>query len=125
MDAFDAKAADGTALAVLHVALGREDQPADAEGRQCRPYPEDYWLKQDFGAGTWQGQIFDRRLFADFCNDLAVLALLLRGWGRCQSRSVRIASRLATTARQSAMALGGDRRLEHINFDAWISHPGY
>ena len=31
------KAADSTALAVLHVALGREDQSTDAEGRQCRP----------------------------------------------------------------------------------------
>ncbi len=58
------KAADGTALAVLHVALGAENQPADAEGRQCRPYPEDYWLKQ---VGR-DGKAVYRRLFA-FCND--------------------------------------------------------
>lgn len=57
-------AADGTALAVLHVALGSENQLADAEGRQCRPYPENYWLKQV----SRDGKVTYRRLFA-FCND--------------------------------------------------------
>ncbi|MCB1825110.1 MAG: hypothetical protein KDJ54_11245 [Candidatus Competibacteraceae bacterium] len=58
------KAADGTVLTVLHVALGSENQPDDAEGRQCRPYPEDYWLKQV----DRDGKAAYRRLFA-FCND--------------------------------------------------------
>lgn len=58
------KAADGTTLAVLHVALGGENPPTDAEGRQCRPYPEDYWLRQ---VGR-DGKTVYRRLFA-FCND--------------------------------------------------------
>ncbi len=57
-------AADGAALAVLHVALGADNQPADAEGRQCRPYPEDYWLRQ---VGR-DGKTAYRRLFS-FCND--------------------------------------------------------
>lgn len=58
------KAADGTMLAVLHVALGGENPPADAEGQQCRPYPENYWLKQ---VGR-DGKAGYRQLFA-FCND--------------------------------------------------------
>ncbi|MDG4553029.1 MAG: hypothetical protein P9E24_02085 [Candidatus Competibacter sp.] len=57
-------AADGAVLAVLHVALGADDQAADAEGRQCRPYPEDYWLRQ---VGR-DGKTVYRRLFS-FCND--------------------------------------------------------
>ena len=58
------KATDGTALAVLRVALGVENQPADEEGRQCRPHPEEYWLSQ---VGR-DGKAVYRQLFA-FCND--------------------------------------------------------
>ena len=77
------KAADGTALAVLR-RVGREDQPTDAEGRQCRPYPEDYWLKQ---VGR-DGKATYRRLFA-----FVTMAMALPGLGKMSSRSLRIASR--------------------------------